>query len=166
MLFLKGRTQKSHSRKRDIKSLQEFQPRLVSMAWLNRARLKELHSSHKDWQKRCFPPFPLPQPPHTFCGRCPLWQDADGWLAGHSANTRLAFEKKKPERILRKLVSPHKDTDKFVLRLIDIKIAIQNDRTGWWMKCKHSGQVFWPNISWISHTSALASPILHFPCEA
>lgn len=73
----------------------------------------------QDWQKRHFPPFLLPQPPHTFRGKRPLWQNEDGWLAVRSANTRLAFQK--TEGILRKLVNPHKDTDRFVLHLIDIK---------------------------------------------
>lgn len=46
----------------------------------------------------------------------------------HSANTRLAFHK--TEGILRKLGNPHKDTDRFVLHLIEIKKGIQDDRAG------------------------------------
>lgn len=41
----------------------------------------------------------------------------------HSANTKLAFQK--IEGILRKLVNPHKNTDKFVLYLIHIKKAFR-----------------------------------------
>lgn len=101
-----------------------FQKRLVSMTCLNCARLNKLsYSQLQDWHKRCFPPFLLPQQSHTLAGKWPLWQNADGWLAVYSANTRLAFQK--IEGILIKLVNPHKNTDKFVLHLFHIKKAFR-----------------------------------------
>lgn len=116
--LLKGRTQKSCSRKWGIKSLQEFQPWLVSVTWLSSARLNKLSQDRTATRltEKTFSSFSsAPATTHL------LWEAASvtewRWMIGSAqCKYQAGISKNWGDP-----VNPRKDTDRFVLHLIDIK---------------------------------------------